>query len=91
LQTDGYGAYEHVGGPKMVHACCWSHSRHKFFEAAKLNPSYAAATRMVARIDDLFGIDAQARELNLDHAARHALRLDRAIGGDHPWGGRGRS
>ena len=33
---------------------------------------------MVALIDDLFGIDAQARELNLDHAARHALRLERA-------------
>ena len=30
----------------------------------------------MARIDDLFGIDAQARELNLDHAARHALRLE---------------
>ena len=32
----------------------------------------------MARIDDLFGVDAQARELNLDHAARHALRLERA-------------
>ena len=78
LQTDGYGAYDRVGGPKMVHACCWAHARRKFFEAAKLNPSDAAATRMVARIDDLFGIDAQAREQNLDHAARHALRLERA-------------
>jgi hypothetical protein len=25
LQTDGYGAYDRVGGPKMVHACCWAH------------------------------------------------------------------
>ena len=25
LQTDGYGAYDHVGGPKMVHAACWAH------------------------------------------------------------------
>ena len=25
LQTDGYVAYEKVGGPKMVHACCWAH------------------------------------------------------------------
>jgi transposase len=78
LQTDGYSAYDRVGGPKMVHAVCWAHSRRKFFEAAKLNPSDAAATRMVARIDDLFGIDAQARQQNLDHAARHALRLERA-------------
>ena len=78
LQTDGHGAYDRVGGPKIVHAACWAHARRKFFEAAKLNPSDVAATRMVARIDDLFGIDAQARELNLDHAARHALRLERA-------------
>src|ERR1017187_1755518 len=55
-----------------------AHARRKFFEAAKLNPSDAAATRIVARIDDLFGIDAQALEQNLDHAARHALRLERA-------------
>ena len=25
LQTDGYGAYDHVGGPSMVHAACWAH------------------------------------------------------------------
>jgi transposase len=78
LQTDGYGAYDRVGGPKIVHACCWAHARRKFFEAAKLNPSDADATRIVKLIDELFGIDAQARQQDLDHAARHALRLDRA-------------
>jgi len=78
LQTDGYIAYDGVGGPKIVHACCWAHARRKFFEAAKLNPNDVAATRIVALIDDLFGTDAQAREQNLDHAARHALRLERA-------------
>jgi transposase len=78
LQTDGYGAYDHVGGPEIVHAGCWSHSRRKFFEAAKLNPSDVAATRIVARIDELFGIDALARAQNLDLAARHALRLERS-------------
>jgi transposase len=78
LQTDGYGAYDHVGGPEIVHAGCWSHSRRKFFEAAKLNPSEVVATRIVARINELFGIDALAREQNLDHTARHALRLERS-------------
>jgi len=78
LQTDGYGAYDHVGGPRIVHAACWAHARRKFFEAAKLNPSDAAATRIVGLSDELFGIDAQAREQNLDHAARHALRLELA-------------
>jgi transposase len=76
LQTDGYGAYDHVGGPRIVHAACWAHARRKFFEAAKLNPSDVAATRIVGLIDELFGIDAQARQQNLDHAARHALRLE---------------
>ena len=38
LQTDGYAAYEQVGGPKVVHACCWAHSRRKFIEALKLHP-----------------------------------------------------
>ena len=78
LQTDGYVAYEHVGGPKMVHAACWAHARRKFFEAAKLNPGDAAATRIVVSMDELFAIDAQARARNLDHAARQALRWEQA-------------
>ena len=36
------------------------------------------ATRIVARIDELFSIDAEARSANLDHAAHHRLRLERA-------------
>ena len=78
LQSDGYGAYEQVGGPKIVHAACWSHSRRKFVDAVKLNPRDAVATRIVMRIDELFAIDAEARAQGLDHAARHALRLQRA-------------
>lgn len=78
LQTDGYAAYDRVGGPKIVHAACWAHSRRKFYEAAKLNPTDATATRIVAQIDDLFAVDALARAQNLDHAARHALRRERA-------------
>ncbi|MGD0779047.1 MAG: transposase, partial [Candidatus Solibacter sp.] len=54
---------------------------HQFFEAAKLDPGDVVAVRMVAWIDELFGIDAEARERKLDHAGRHALRLERAT----PW------
>src|SRR6202044_3865930 len=78
LQTDGYAAYESVGGPKLVHAGCWSHSRRKFIDAVQLNPDDAASTRIVKRIDELFGIDALARAEKLDHVARHVLRLERA-------------
>jgi transposase len=78
LQTDGYVAYEKVGGPKLVHAGCWAHARRKFFDAVKLNPADAVATRLVKQFDELFGIDALARAERLDHAARHMLRLERA-------------
>jgi len=74
LQTDGYAAYDRVGGPGLVHSACWSHARRKFFEALKLHPNDEKARRVVVAIDDLFAIDAAARERNLDHAARHALR-----------------
>ena len=38
LQTDGYAAYDRVGGANMVHAACWAHARRKVFDALKLNP-----------------------------------------------------
>ena len=47
LQSDGYAVYDSVGGPKMVHACCWSHARRKFVEAVKLHPQDAEAVRIV--------------------------------------------
>ena len=78
LQTDGYIAYDQVGGPKMVHVCCWAHARRKFHEAVKLSPQDQVAIGLVAQIDELFAIDARARAENLDHAARHALRQEQA-------------
>jgi transposase len=78
LQTDGYIAYDQVGGPQMVHVCCWAHARRKFHEAVKLSPQDKVAIGLVARIDELFAIDAEARAENLDHAARHALRQQQA-------------
>jgi transposase len=78
LQTDGYGAYNRVGGPNIVYAACWTHARRGFVDAAKLHPGDQTAARIGARIDELFAIDATARDQNLDVAARHALRLERA-------------
>ena len=49
LQTDGYAAFEQVGGPKMVHAVCWAHARRKFIDALKLNPADKAASRAWSR------------------------------------------
>ena len=78
LQTDGYAAYEQVGGPKMVHAACWAHARRLFFEAVQLYPKDPMATAIVAHMDDLFAIDAEARRLCLNISERNLLRQQRA-------------
>ncbi len=79
LQTDDYIAYERgIGGPKMVHAACWAHPRRRFVDAVKLNRQDAASIRAVKLMDDLFAIDREAREAQMDHAARHRLRQEKA-------------
>jgi transposase len=78
LQTDGYAAYGRVGGNRMVHAACWAHARRKVFEAVKLNPEDRMAAQLVARIDELFAVDAEARHAGLGHGARHTLRGERS-------------
>jgi transposase len=78
LQTDGYQGYNHVGGPKMVHACCLAHARRKYVDAIKVNADDRESASIVALMDELFAIDREAREQNLDHAQRDALRKERA-------------
>jgi transposase len=78
LQTDGYAAYDQIGGPGMVHAGCWSHAERYFSEVLELNPKDPLATPIVERIDELFAIDAEARQLGLSLEARDALRQEKA-------------
>jgi hypothetical protein len=78
LQSDGYGAYDHVGGPGLVHVACWAHARRKFFDAVKLNARDVTSIRLVAQMDALFAIDAQARAGALSLEARHELRRQKA-------------
>ncbi len=60
LQTDGYAAYNKVGGPKLVHAACWTHSRRKFYEAHQVCPGESVAQGIVLLLNDMFGIDVEA-------------------------------
>jgi transposase len=78
LQTDGYSAYDQIGGSRMVHAACWSHARKQFFEAVQLNPRDPVATPIVAQMDELFAVDAEARRKTLTTAARHVRRQETA-------------
>jgi transposase len=81
LQTDGYQAYDGVGGPKMVHAGCWAHARRKFVDAVKVNPQDVEAVQMVLRMDALFVVDREARQKGMSSAERLALRREHAM----PW------
>ncbi|MDQ1290655.1 MAG: transposase [Nitrospirota bacterium] len=78
LQTDGYQAYDDgVGGPGMVHAGCWGHTRRGFVDAVKVNKDDGEAAMMVTRMDALFCIDRFAREegmgfqQRLEHRKQH--------------------
>jgi len=78
LQTDGYAGYNNVGGPKMVHACCFAHARRKFVDAVKVNGKDLDSAHIVSLMDDLFSIDREAREKNMPHDERNVLRQQRA-------------
>jgi transposase len=78
LQTDGYQAYDRVGGSKMVHVACWAHARRKFVDAVKVNPQDASAIKMVTRMDALFLVDRHARQQQMSIEDRLALRREHA-------------
>jgi transposase len=78
LQTDGYQAYDGIGGPKLVHVGCWAHARRKFVDAVKVNPQDAAAIQMVMRMDALFLVDRDARAKQMTIEERLASRRQHA-------------
>jgi transposase len=81
LQTDGYQAYDKVGGAGLIHVGCWAHARRKFVDAVKVNPKDGAAIAMVTRMDALFLVDRHARQQMLGVNERAALRREHA----RPW------
>jgi hypothetical protein len=78
LQTDGYAGYGKVGGKNMVHAGCWVHARRYFFQAVQLNGKDLVALGIVAEIDKLFELGADAKAASLGAAERFELRGQKA-------------
>ena len=78
LQTDGYQAYDGVGGPKLVHVGCWAHARRKYVDAVKLHPQDGDAVKMVLRMDALFLVDREARDRGITAAERLVFRREHA-------------
>jgi transposase len=55
-----------------------AHARRKFFDAVKLNPKDQTSIQIVAQMNELFSIDAKARDEALSQIDRHLLRLGKS-------------
>lgn len=78
LQTDGYGAYDKIGKREGVtHLNCWAHARREF-DKAKDNDKQRAE-KALTFIQQLYAVEAQAREDKLDPDQRKELRLEKAL------------
>ena len=77
LQADGYSAYESFEHkPNITLLACMAHARRKFDEALK---NYKTrAEHVLGLMQQLYKIERQAREEQLDYSSRKALRQENA-------------
>jgi transposase len=80
LQTDGYKGYdcavEDMAG--IIHVGCFAHARRKFFEAAKVNKGSRSAEEGLKHIRNLYGIENELRDEDMDGASFLRERKARA-------------
>ena len=78
IQTDGYAGYTYLAETSgITHLSCWAHAR-RYFEKALQNDQLRAST-VLKLIQLLYAIEALARESNMNHEQRHALRLEKSL------------
>lgn len=77
IQSDGYVVYEMFEHRKGIAlGSCMAHARRKFDEALKNDQP--RASHVLALMQALYAVERQAREKNMDHAARLSLRKEQA-------------
>jgi transposase len=78
IQTDGYSGYTYLASLQgITHLSCWAHARRYFDKALKNDQQ--RATHVMKLIQLLYAIEALAREAEMSHEQRHALRLDKSL------------
>ncbi|MCK5538886.1 MAG: IS66 family transposase [Bacteroidales bacterium] len=78
IQTDGYSGYTFLASKQGVtHLSCWAHARRYFDKALKND--YKRASHVMKLIQLLYAIEALARESEMTHEQRHALRLEKSL------------
>jgi len=78
LQSDAFAGYAplHLPGRGIVEVACWAHARRKFHESRELAPGFCL--QVLTRIAQLYAVEAEAREHDLDFRARAALRAQKS-------------
>ena len=78
LQTDGYKVYEKIGRQRDVtHLACWAHARREFEKA--LDNDKSRASMALLYIQQLYAVEARAREEKLSPEQRKELRLEKSL------------
>lgn len=77
LLTDGYSAYvQYALRTGIAHAQCWVHTRRYFDRAKDVEP--VASAEALARIGELYAVEAAIRDQGLTGEAKRAYRLTHA-------------
>jgi transposase len=79
LQSDGYAAYNHIGGKGITFAGCWAHVRRGFVDALKVAPEDANARAIIEEIGRLYAVEKKAREGGLSPAQRLQERREHSV------------
>lgn len=79
LQTDGYLAYENFAKDSIERIGCLAHIRRKFFEAHKVAKEDPQPLEIVKRIAEIYEIEDDARERQLDPEQRRLLRQEKSV------------
>lgn len=77
LQTDGYGVYDDFDKNGITHLNCWAHARRMFDEA--LSNDKVRSEFALLKIQKLYAIERQARELQYTPEQRFELRQQKAL------------
>ena len=77
LQADAYNGYDAVFlNPAVVEVACWAHARRKFNDAFETGRSICL--QMLEYIRQLYAVERDAKEKNLDASGRFFLRLEKS-------------
>src|SRR5262249_41878997 len=78
VQADAYSGYDELFQKASVtEVGCWAHARRYFFDHKNVHP--ALAHEALARIGQLYAIEKEAKEKQLDEAGVLALRQQQAV------------